>query len=272
MLAGILTASTAAKAALIAYDGFETATGGLSGQAGGTGWSGTQSSWAAVSGINVVANPLSYSNGSVVVNGGSNVAEITGAVDSTSAASRSFDAQFGTVYFSFLFRSNAGTVDGNDFVHFMMNNDSVNTNSAGIGKITTSSTFFGARIGGGNGGDTTDSAATFAAATTYFLVGKVSKTSGGNFNRVELFVNPSSDIEPGSPSVTDNGDSLNTSIPFFSLRTTNLDADDRYQFDELRVGTTFADVVPIPEPSTWMLLILGGLLCGRRTLAARTAS
>jgi hypothetical protein len=266
MLVGMAAAGSTVKAALIAYDGFETTTGPLNTQSGGSSWS---TNWTAVSGINVVANPLTYSSGSVAVNGGSNVAEITGAIDSTSAASRSFAAQSGTVYFSFLFRSNAGTVDVNDFVHFMMNNDAVNTNSGGIGKITTSSTFFGARIGGGNGGDTTDSAATFAAATTYFLVGKVSKVSSTNFNRVELFVNPSSDIEPGSPSVTDNGDSLNSSMPFFSLRTVNMDADDRYQFDELRVGTTFADVVPIPEPSTWMLLIVAGSLLSRRRLVAR---
>jgi hypothetical protein len=34
-------------------------------------------------------------------------------------------------------------------------------------------------------------------------------------------------------------------------------------FDELRVGTTYADVTPIPEPATWMLLVVGSVSVSR---------
>lgn len=266
--------SGSAQAALIAYEGFEQySSGPLAGNNQGTGWSGSQSAWAAVSGLNVGANNLSYNNGIVSVNGGNNVARVLVTSDSTSAASRSFAEQTGTVYFSFLFRANAGTVDANDFISFMMNNDATVTNSAGIGKPTNTNTFLGARIGTVNGGDTTNSSTTFLAGTTYFLVGSVSKVSGStDYNRVQLYINPSSNIEPGTASATDNAAGGFSTISYFTLRTLTLDSDDDYQFDELRIGTTFASVVPIPEPSTWVIFTAGAsLLFGWRRFAGKHA-
>jgi hypothetical protein len=251
-------AAETCSAALIAYDGFEATTnGGLNTQSGGTGWT---SSWSAVSGIDANANTLSYSNGSVAVNGGSRATKIGATTDSTNAANRSFASQSGTVYFSFLFRADTGTaVDTDDFISFMMNNDTVNTDSAGIGKPNNGSLNLGARVGTSNGGDTTDSTTALVAGTTYFLVGKVSKTTT-NYDRVDLFINPSSNIEPGLASVTDSAMSAFSTISFFSLRTLTVDGTDNYQFDELRVGTTFADVVPlavpVPEPGTMIALSL----------------
>ena len=261
----LVSASPAARATLIAYDGFESySIGGLSGGNAGTGTigasgeTGWSAAWNAVSGINVASAGLSYSGGTVVVNGGSKVAQIDGATINIDAADRSFASQTGTLYFSFLFSATAASLSNDDFVHFMLNNDTVNTNSGGIGKLTTTDLSLGARVGTTNGGTTTSSSTLMTGGTTYFLVGKISKVSSTNYNQIDLYINPTSNIEPGTASATSSADGGFSSIPVFSLRTFNLDAGDVYRFDELRVGTTFADVVPtaVPEPSAM------GLLCG----------
>jgi hypothetical protein len=64
----MLLAATSCGAALIASEDFETQSlGGLDGQSGGTGFSGT---WSASNQISVVESTLSYSNGAVSVHGG----------------------------------------------------------------------------------------------------------------------------------------------------------------------------------------------------------
>jgi hypothetical protein len=47
------------------------------------------------------------------------------------------------------------------------------------------------------------------------------------------------------------GDSGITTVAFFTMRSSGMTAGDFYNIDELRVGTSFADVVPVPEPGTW---------------------
>lgn len=266
-LVSMICASPAARAALIAYDGFESySIGGLSGGNAGTGTTGASgetgwsAAWNAVSGINVASASLSYSNGTVVVNGGNQVAQIDGATNNTDAADRAFTSQTGTLYFSFLFSSTTGSLSTDDFIHFMLNNDTVNTNSGGIGKLTTTDLTLGARIGTTNGGTTTSSSTSMVDGATYFLVGKISKVSSSNYNQIDLYINPSSNIEPGTTSATSSASGGFSSIPVFSLRTFNLDVGDAYRFDELRVGTTFADVVPtsVPEPSA-VTLLCGGV-------------
>jgi hypothetical protein len=263
-----LCAPRRAEAALVAYEGFEsyTASTALSGDSGGTGWT---ANWAAIAGVNVKAATLSYSNGSVVVSGGSLSGGVDDATNATSAASRSVTAQTGTLYMSLLMAMPAG-LSTDDFVHFMFNDDTVNTNSGGFGKISTTTIKLGARIGTGNGGTTTDSTVDLTGTDTFFLVGKISKVASATYNRLDLYINPSSLTEPVTADAVRSADSTISTISFFSLRTANLDAADRVQFDELRLGTTFADVVP--EPATGVLMMLGAMLLGsRRAPRARFA-
>ncbi|MGE9267861.1 MAG: hypothetical protein ACQKBY_07170, partial [Verrucomicrobiales bacterium] len=58
-------------------------------------------------------------------------------------------------------------------------------------------------------------------------------------------------------------------ISYFTTRGFNLEnggsTDDRYIMDELRIGTTFADVVPVPEPSAALLTAFSALALCRRS-------
>ena len=54
----------------------------------------------------------------------------------------------------------------------------------------------------------------------------------------------------------------------FNIRRAFQEAGDTYHVDALRIGTSFGDVVSaIPEPNTWVLVLLGMLLLARRTIA-----
>lgn len=259
--AAILLASPEAHAVLIAYDDFSYMAGAtIGGENGGTGWSGAWTTTGTATNY-TTSSALTYSAGTLNIAGDTRTARIGS--DSTNLYARQFAAQTGTLYFSFLFRLDSSTLQTNDFIHFMLNNDAVNTDSGGIGLLSTTTDRLGARIGGANGGDTTSSATDFVANTTYFLVGKIWKNASPNYNTVDLFINPISSIEPITSSATDAGSMSAPTISYFTLRGFNLDTDDRYVFDELRIGDTFASVVP--EPSTALLLIGGaGLLLAFR--------
>ncbi len=267
-----LVLNTTARATLIAYDGFDSYTSDavLNTNAGGSGWT---ANWSSLSTVKVVtpSTALTYTGGAVSINGGTRAAEAaTPTVDPTdNVASRNFTTQTGTVYFSFLLRIESGS-DSTDFFQFSLNNDTSITNSGSIGDLSTTdgANNFAARIGGTSGGTSVNSTTTASGATTYFLVGKISKTSGGNYNRMELFVNPTTLTESGV-AATQNADSGTAAISYFTLRLAGIETTDQYRFDELRIGTTWADVVPVPEPSacaaiTGVLVLMAAALRRRR--------
>ncbi|HEX8914559.1 MAG TPA: hypothetical protein VF796_19575, partial [Humisphaera sp.] len=242
---GAVGVASTARAVPVAYDGFESyaAGAGLSGGSAGNGSTGPNgefgwtSNWTAVSGVNVQsAAPV-----------GSRTGQLDATPDSVVAATRSFTPQSGTaVYFSLRYNPAAG-LDGSDFVHFYLGNSgTTNSNTGGIGDIDTTLTTLGARIGTTNGGTTVNSGTATAQGTTYLLVGKLSKVSSTNFNRVDLFVNPAGTTEPATPDATQTGDAGIAQLSTFSVRAFNLDAGDAYKFDDVRIGTAFGDVVPEP--------------------------
>ena len=109
-------------------------------------------------------------------------------------------------------------------------------------------------------------AITIAANTTYFLV--LEDTANyGSTDTMNLYVDPT--VGLASPSVSAAvTDSL---ITVGKVSSIGLSTQRAYSFDEVRIGTTFADVAPsnsaIPEPASLGLLLLGSagiLLLGRR--------
>jgi len=98
-----------------------------------------------------------------------------------------------------------------------------------------------------------------AVGVTSLLV--IKAEFGQPVDRFTLYMNPI----PGGPEPlvgTVKQDVDVAMIPALTLYSTGA-----YSIDEIRVGNTFADVTPVPEPSVGALLLLGaGVLCRRRWL------
>jgi hypothetical protein len=252
-----------ASAVVIVGDSFEIyATGALAGRNGGLVATGSWTSpYSAISTITVVNGGLSYLNGAIDIQGGAQSASV-GSGNSDTALSRSIDPQTGALYFSLLLRPENG-LDSNDFIQFLLNDDTDLNNAGSFGFRNMAGNLFFARTQNSTAA-TMDSAIGAADDTTFLLVGKLSKASSSNYDRFDLFVNPSTLIEP-LPSATQSG-SIGTgiTIDFFTMRTVTLDSGDRFDFDALRIGTTYLDVVGlmpatvVPEPSS--LVVFGTLL------------
>lgn len=275
---GFLTGTSQTHAALLAYEGFDYTAGNVNGEDGGTGWSSAWTSSASpVYGTVVTGTTLAYTGGSISVSGSGTALSITGG--GAGALNRPF---VGTdtgneIYFSLLFQSVSGS--GNEFFHFYLSNDPDLNNSGGVGDFYTaaSNSDFGVRVNDGSADTTVPSSISYTAGTTYLLVGRLSTDGTGGvsadiLDQVELWVNPTS-LTPGTADATVNA-SMGVALEdlvYFSTRTVNFASPDQILIDELRIGTDFASVVTVPEPSVGMMLILGGtsLLALRRRAAGR---
>jgi hypothetical protein len=105
--------------------------------------------------------------------------------------------------------------------------------------------------------------------TDYYLVARMNY-AGGLYTSANMWLNPSAIDDVATP----GGDaSLTFTTPFADpishifFREAVLEADDVLRADELRIGTTWGDVVPVPEPGSVTLLSLGAaaLLIFRRS-------
>lgn len=251
-----LLAIPAANAALIAYDGFAYSAGALAGQNGGTGWAGA---WSGTGSGNVVATGLTTPSLTTTGNrfqtgGNNNGAFRTLAVGQNTAS--------GTIWGSFLVRLD-GTAS--DYAGLSLFTGTANERIF-IGK------YFGSPVYGleasGPGGVGIPSTTT-VDATTRLLV--FSLTSTGGTSTTSLFIDPViGGAAPTTPVAT-------TTRPDFVLDTiriqSGLGSPAQYAFDEVRLGTTFADVTPsaavVPEAGSLALLlpalgVLGAVVVRRR--------
>lgn len=269
LVASVLLAGLAlSRAALIAYDGFESYTAGSNmpdrGAAGefngGTGWSNAWDESAVTTGdASVISQSLTYSAGNVTVNGGVNTLQLESNNDDI--ALRSYAPESGTVFVSYLFRtpSSAGNNPDRDFIQ-QWNRPTetyiADGNASLVHDLTGGETQFGARIN-------SSSATNFGSPpntqedTTYFLVTRISKTgfgSIGNYETVDVFVNPTSTTTPGTPTATMTDLDSFSSLSSIGFRLALVESNaDTYLIDEIRVGTSW-DAVVIPEPSTFILV------------------
>ncbi len=106
--------------------------------------------------------------------------------------------------------------------------------------------------------------------TTMLYVMKLTLSASPNSDLIEFLVNPSTSALGGA----DPGSDVNTDGLFKTAASgVNFTADrigiaafngGTADFDEFRIGTTFASATPIPEPSSLLLLGAGGLLAFKR--------
>ena len=275
LLALGFAAAQPAHAVLFARDGFETYSVGanLDGQNDGTGW---MTAWdagdtAAENDTTVQLKTMNDPNG--LSFGGTKAARILPSPsnvgnDNDLVQRRPLDSITGPLYVGMLLRPES--FENDDFLQFQVSNgaegDNANTLSWGI-RNTTNNPFF-ARVG--VAANSTNSSTAFATDDTDFLVvAKISKDANVNYNRVDLYVNPTSYNESEqTPVATRLGPATAISVlSLFNVRINNFDTDDRVFFDNLILSDNFAVAAGfIPEPGTALLAAmgLGSLIAGLR--------
>ena len=259
-------ATTPARATLMAYEGFASTNytaGPLTGQNPVV--SGFTNAWTAAN-TNFFAGgasqALTYSN---------IVSDDTGGSYSTtninSRATRAMSTILGgnsvsgtnTYYISLMMKVSA--VDSLNYRAFELESEFNNRNFQFGAAADTGSINWGMRVTTASSTFLTNlSTVTAVANETVFAVLKLRYSSAANDDAVDLWVNPSDlSSEVGSTNfVTISGFSfLHNSAKNISLA--RFTGSGSASWDEIRVGTTWADVTPVPEPSTVALLGLTGI-------------
>ncbi len=245
--------ATAAQAGLLLQENFDNLTlGDLNGQNG----------WTANAALDVAAGGLSYSNGSITIAGGAKHATWSGA-SVQPLGSKPFDSQSGEVWFSLTI--NVAETDTSSRFWFYVSDDADLGNAGVMGQINNNST---ALLAGYRAATSqfTSGNASLDVGSTLFLVGRFSQTGDsttvGDYDKMEMWVNPgSTTLGVAFTAVNATGSNISTGINTFAL--TALGTGSTVLWDNLRVGTTQADVLDvyaIPEPATFAALTGLGVL------------
>jgi len=174
-----------------------------------------------------------------------------------------------TIYLSFLAKQTAGTDRDMTVSLFAAGNGTFGTAerlSVGHGNGFTGWGAYALAVGT-NGAHTTSPATDLS-----FLVARVDLNDNGLNERFRLYVNPTLDAEPLVADVDVNAYNFIDTIPEITrlrMRAGGSNATQtasQAEFDELRLGTAYADVTPVPEPASAAALGLMGasLLAIRR--------
>lgn len=247
----------AARADLIAYDGFDDPPGTpLVGQAGGTGFS---TAWAP-GGFNApISNNFNVAPGSLAFGdlrtSGQHVS--TDVTANIAGVTRTLSQRFGpgsTFYLSVLLRPEGTVGDGifGGFFGLYLDSASANDPDLFLGKPGNRDQYVLENRGGGG-----QSVSNYSAVSdqTTLLVLKGELVNGND--TFTLWINrPLGGPDPSS------FDARKTDIDIGSFQSLVLYSTGAFSVDEIRIGTTYADVTPlataVPEPSSLALAALGG--------------
>ena len=245
--------TASSRASLIAYEGFDytAAEDGLPGQNGGTGFSGA---WSASPNNDIQSPGLTW--GSLQVSGNYAFTD---------------DNSFGPGSLRFLSTNQTGVVwvggivqsgnQGNGFMGLNLLNLGGNDQGAiALGQLYNGSKY---AIYGESG--VTQVSSTVDSGTLAFVAIQADLSAGtGTF-----YINPTGLGSGSAPTGSDYSSAFTFNA--FTMSGIGLRGNANSSFDEIRVGTTWADISPVPEPSTVALTALGvgALLLHRRRSAAR---
>ena len=212
-----------------------------------------QDSFTAMSEAQVTSNDLTYNNGAVTIDGGSQCVTFSGLTPANNwVFNREFTEQTGAVYFSLLMTWT--NQDQDDMFYFALSDD-VHTstpcalgNSAGV-NINQKGKFF-ARSRGNSSNDTTSSSCDKNGgqntASAQFVVGCVSKSGSGNYDTLQIWANPAAYAQ-GQPDITVRRDigiaALDT---FYCFSGASNENNETMRVDNIRIGTAWEDVLPTP--------------------------
>jgi hypothetical protein len=284
MLLGLAGVTSPASAALLAYEGFDYAPGTLVGQNGGIGFS---NAWGTTTGSAAVQAPgLGY--GALATTG--NKLFMDGAAG-TVQTFRNITSQRGTdgttTWISLITERTGqkGGTFGQGGAPSYLRPLNVSFYQLPIGGTGNGSEIFAVGEGTRNqpppafdedvlgflvGGSVANAATRWTTAPVdneSFLLVRIDH-GAANADTAYMWVNPDLSVEPtlGSAMATTTGNfNFNRVRPFAgnpSAEAGNIAA--QGTVDELRIGDTWADVTPIPEPASFTLLGLSALLMTRR--------
>lgn len=260
--AAMVLAVATAEAALVLYEPFSYSVGSLNGQTGGTGFSGA---WTSSGTANtVVASPgLSYG---FLTTSGNHVAGIQSMSMRRPFSSAGLTGNGSTLYFSILFSATdttAGTATA--IPSFFSDSTGPYGQFSGfsVSYDIRSSTelYMDARIGGSVLATTLIPGANFYGGVTDMVLGRITFSDTANQDRLEVWRNPALAGDPGTPlfNVTGQWTDPGSNNSFYMNK---YNAPDR-NIDEIRLGTTLVDVMPVPEPSACTLAVVtAGLAAG----------
>lgn len=239
-----------AKSQLLAYEGFDYAVGNnLNGLNGGSGWSG---GWRFRTGFAVTVSSGSLDVPNLMKTGNSVTVQANG--NQQPSYSRRLAAPVGLddteVFYSFVLQKTgqSGRFGGISLADNAWNGNFPPFNNLFVGGGNNASTYGMGRTGGGIGVDsnlpiTADSA---------LLVVRAQYKAGND--RFDLYVNP---MLGGNLPAT-----ANATLEAFNAPITQqiyLNAAGGWRYDEIRVGRTFGDVAPVPEPSALAAFVIGAV-------------
>lgn len=256
LAAGVFTPQLLANYAG-SFEGFDYATGNLNTQNGGTGWAGAWSVPTVVANSAVISTQsITYNFGGTVIGGGNSLLIRNGSNPLQRDVFAAPDTSGQDYYVSFIF-NNTGTT----FAGWQAKDGNVDLTNDTIG-LTNNGTV-GARVGN----STSTGATGFSDNATHFVVIAYTGWDGSTYRTSKVWLNPSAVGDPAaSVSATYTGTAGQGSSGFMGLyiRTANF-ANDNTEFmyiDDIRVGTSWSSVTPIPEPSTTVLLTALGVCVG----------
>jgi len=274
-----MVCSTSLQGAAIVYDGFEVGDGTLGGNAGGTGLSGN---WGAES--LTTAGSLSY--GALQTSGGRVTKHLTdqfqqnGISPGSTLSNAGLMGDGATVWFSLLL-VNHNPVSGDNRTYFAFGEGNADgfdrvggTNGGGFtaalskvsrGGVTAQAWNDGQQSSPNNVGATRGATVAVTDDATFLAVGSITWGAFGVTDDVFNLYLPGTDLVQGAvmSTISADFDQLGTTDAnhlFDTISITGGRPDSGVpEFDELRFGASYADVTPVPEPSSSALLGLGGL-------------
>lgn len=265
----VLVVAGQASAAIVLYEPFDYPVGTLNGQAGGTGFSGA---WIA-SGTTaaVIASPgLTYGD---LATQGNRLDGLTSMSMRRPFSSTGLTGNGSTLWFSFLIAATDTTVGTATAIpSFFSNSTGPHGQASGFAVSyninSATDLYMDARIGGTTVASLSIPGTNYYTSGPALVLGRITFSDTANQDRLEVWRNPTLGAVPGAPLLAGSGQWVDPGANN-SFYMNKYDPPDR-MIDEIRLGTTLADVLPIPEPAGWVAIGLAAVAgVGWRRLGPR---